>query len=194
MLHLCLGSVAELAGKLHPLSGNQLSTSGSRKSASSRRLTGGSFTLTAASGIGADAALMVLSWVEGATSSCRTWRDEALFVEMSRGRRCGGRSFGFWGRDADGMVESGGRAAGGGKREGSEDMLMGGGGGLRFIDSDEGGRRESGGSLSCGWPCAILIDEAVLLAEDTLLIATEDEAASEFSPLFSFDSIKRSPT
>lgn len=92
------------------------------------------------------------------------------------------------------MVDNGGRTAGGGKREGSEEMLIGGGGGLRFIDSNDGWERGNGGSLSCGWPGAVFIDEAMLLAEETLLIATEDEAAAGLSPRLSFDSIRRSPT
>lgn len=150
----------------------------------------------AVSGTGAEAALTVLSWAAGATSSCRTWREEAaLVVERSRGLRCGGRSFGFWGREAEGTVDSGGRAAGGGGgKEGSEVMLMAVGGGLRFIDSDDGWERDKRGSLSCGWPSAGFIDEAVLLAEETLLLATEDEAVARLSPRLSFDSISRSPT
>ena len=92
------------------------------------------------------------------------------------------------------MDDNGGRAAGGERRDDSEGVLMGGvGGGLWFIDSSEGLDRDNGASLSCGWPCEVFIDEAVLLAEETLLIATEDEEVIGFSPRLNFDSIKRSP-
>ena len=92
------------------------------------------------------------------------------------------------------MVDNGGRVGGGGRRrDGSEVTLMGGGGILRSKDSNEGWESDNGGSLSCGWPEEVLIDEAKLLAEETLLIATEDELA-RYSPRLNFDSIKRSPT
>ena len=94
------------------------------------------------------------------------------------------------------MVDNGGRVAGGGRRDGSEGMVTGGvGGGLLFMDSDEGLEGDNCVvSLSCGWPCISIIDVAVLLAEETLLIATEDDVVAGFSPRFNFNSTRRSPT
>ena len=94
------------------------------------------------------------------------------------------------------MVDSGGRVVGDERRDGSEGMVTGGvGGGLLFMDSDEVLERDNCVlSLSCGWPCIFTIDEAVLLAEETLLIATEDDVVAGFSPRLIFNSIKRSPT
>ena len=94
------------------------------------------------------------------------------------------------------MVDSGGRVAGGGRRNGSEGMVTAGvGGGLLSMDSDEVLEGDIWVvSLSCGWPCIFTIDEAVLLAEETLLIATEDDVVAGFSPRFNFNSIIRSPT
>ena len=92
------------------------------------------------------------------------------------------------------MVDNGGRVAGGGRRKGSGGTLMDAAVGLRSIDSNEGWDRDNCESLLCGWPCPIFIDDAVLLAEETLLIATEDDAVARFSPRLSFDSIRRSPT
>lgn len=91
------------------------------------------------------------------------------------------------------MVDKGGRAVGGASKDGSEGLLTGGGAeDFRVIDSKEG--LDNGVSLSCGWPWAFLIDEAVLLAEETLLIATEDDTVIGFSPRLSFNSTRRSPT
>ena len=171
----------------HPLSGNQLSTSGNLRSTSSWWLTGGNFTLLAMSGTGEG---VLLSCEDGATSSCSICKDETLFVETMRGRRCG-LSFVFCENEADGMVESGGRDGGGEGSGSSEEMEIGGGGGsLCLKDSDLDGERVLV-SLSWGWPCEIFdLAEAALRAEGSLLMAAEE---GKYSPLLTFDSISLSP-
>ena len=50
-------------------------------------------------------------------------------------------------------------------------------------------------SLSCGWPWAMVVEDADLLlrAEETRLIAVEDSAAEGRLPCFSFETTRRSP-
>ena len=133
----------------------------------------------------------LLSCEAGATSSCSICKEETLFAETTRGRRCG-LSFDFCENEADGMVESGGRGGGGEDSGSSDEMEIGGGGvSLRLKESDLDGERVFV-SLSCGWPWEILdLAEAVLRADGSLLMAAEE---GKCSPLLTFDSISLSPT